>query len=139
METVFEVPVRVTGIVSNPCGLPQIATAQAWIDGTIPEGSEVSDWLHEQGFLAIARNCQDRGSVPAGSAWYRPADNILMGDAMPRNFIKTPEGLIVPIDVSLTLISMALLPEKALIGGNCRGQVHGSPDPVTGTTYFIDE
>lgn len=116
MDVVFGVTVRVTGVAANPRAYPQIATCQPWIDGVIPEPEEASDWLHEQGFFAITREFQDRGSVPAGSAWYRPADSVLMGDAVPRNFIKTPDGIIVPIDVSLTLLPETLLPANALAG-----------------------
>jgi hypothetical protein len=116
MDAVFGVPVYVTGILNNPYGYPQIATRQPWIDGTIPAPAEVSDWLHEQGFLSVDRSVHDRGTIPAGSVWYRPADNVLMGDAVPRNFIKTPDGIIAPIDVSLTLLPRLLLPKGAVAG-----------------------
>ena len=116
MDAVFGVAVQVVGVVKNPHGWPQIATGQPWIDGAIPDAGETAEWLAEQGFYAMAREFQDRGSVPAGSAWYRPADNVLLGDAVPRNFIKTPEGIIVPIDVSLTLLPQASLPANVLTG-----------------------
>jgi hypothetical protein len=115
MDAVFGVATPVADVISSSHGRPQIASTQAWVDAVIPEAEEVSDWLHAQGFLPVARAFQDRGSVPAGSAWYRPADNVLLGDAMPRNFIKTLEGIIVPIDVSLTLMPESLMPAGALV------------------------
>ena len=115
MDAVFGVPSRVTGILTNHQGAPQIASSQPWVDGIIPESDEVSDWLHEQGFAPVPRRFHERGSVPAGSVWYRRTDDILMGDAVPRNFLKTPDGIIVPIDVSLTLIPVELIP-GAMVG-----------------------
>jgi hypothetical protein len=116
MDAVFGVPVFVIRIVSNPFGCPQIATRQPWIDGDIPSPGELSDWLHQQGFSSVPRSLHDRASVPAGSAWFRPADNVLMGDAVARNFLKTPDGIIVPIDVSLTLLPEDRLPDEAWSG-----------------------
>lgn len=116
MDVVFGVRVNVIGVVANKRGYPQIATSQPWIDGVVPHSEETSEWLAEQDFHAVGRAFHDRGGVPVGSAWYRPNDNVLMGDALPRNFIKTPEGIIVPIDVSLTLVPTYLMPSGSLIG-----------------------
>jgi hypothetical protein len=125
MDAVFGVPSRITGILRNPQGAPQTASSQPWVDGIIPESEEISEWLHEQGFAAVPRRFHERGSVPAGSVWYRKMDNLLMGDAVPRNFLKTPDGIIVPIDVSLSLIPAELMPGAMAGAESDAGAVEG--------------
>jgi hypothetical protein len=79
-------------IIGQPSGQPAIVISQRWYEKQgIATNEAIHDLLVEEGFR----------SVPSSYfGWYRPDDGVVIVDAKPDNFIRTPEGII-PIDLQL--------------------------------------
>jgi hypothetical protein len=79
---------RVEG-VTKMNGFPALVTSMNEIRGLHPTQRELSDFLSDKGF------------TPYGSHQFHHAENGLkIGDAHPKNFIKRPDGTMVPIDIT---------------------------------------
>ncbi len=79
-------------------GQPSIVTQQRFIDGRYPSPAEARDWMLDHGFLPALERRGDR-LVQSSYDFIRPDDGFFAGDAKARNFIKTRENGIVPIDL----------------------------------------
>jgi len=94
---IFGDPVRLEGIHTDPDGQICIVIRQAHFVGDPPTIHEIAESLSDEGFL------------PTGEGRFRPNDGIYIGDAHPRNLVKTPDGTIVPIDLVIAQAAGDLL------------------------------
>lgn len=79
-------------IIGQPSGQPSIVISQRWYG---KEGVSSTEDIHD---LLVAEGFR---SIPSSYfGWYRPDDGVVILDAKPDNFVKTPEGLI-PIDLQM--------------------------------------
>lgn len=72
---------------------------------------EVRALLEAHGFLRIPNKMMASGY--ADMAWYRTEDEILVYDTKPSNFVKTPSGAVLPIDLIVQIYPSHLLKETA--------------------------
>jgi hypothetical protein len=90
---VFGSQFRFEGIVESDQS--SIVISQPKVEGTMPEQTEITINLRDKlGF--------DRVDT---LIWYRPSDGLVIGDAKRSNFIKTPDGQLVPIDIAARFAS----------------------------------
>lgn len=80
--------IRYEGILEGD--LPSIVISQPKIEGALPEQPEITVYLRDH-------LCFERVDT---LIWYRPVDGLVIGDAKRSNFLKTPDGDILPIDVT---------------------------------------
>ena len=98
---VFEDGIRLEGIVEGDQS--SIVISQPKVEGRMPEQPEITIHLRDKlGF--------DRVDT---LIWYRPTDGLVIADTKRSNFIKTPDGQIVPIDIGACYAT----PEMALSWG----------------------
>ena len=72
-----------------------IVISQPKVKGILPEQTEITVHLRDKlGF--------DRVDT---LIWYRPFDGLVIGDTKRSNFIKTPDGQLVPIDIAARFAS----------------------------------
>jgi hypothetical protein len=111
--SVFGSDIRFEGVcVSNkpsmvlfePAGQPSLVISQEWFEsGEAPEMSEIARSLRADGFESVPNSY---------FGWYRASDGVVVVDAKPDNFVKTPLG-VVPIDLQMAVFS----PEEARLAG----------------------
>lgn len=89
-EVVFGDAPKALGIAKSG----QIVSRHKFIRGRMPTQAQIDSFLERSGFVPVKQSC-----------WlWRSADpeiNVWLGDARTDNFVETPEGEIVPIDVRL--------------------------------------
>lgn len=92
-------------IIGQPSGQPSIVISQPWYEKAgIATNEAIHDLLVGEGFR----------SVPSSYfGWYRPQDGVVIVDAKPDNFIRTPAGVI-PIDLQMALFSQEELKRAGL-------------------------
>jgi hypothetical protein len=78
---------RVEGITKNG-GFPALVISMKQIQGVHPTQKELDTYLKEKGFNAY------------GHHQFQHEDGLRIGDAHPKNFIKRPDGVIIPIDIT---------------------------------------
>ena len=93
---VFDDDIRLIG-VWNDRGRLRIVTSQPMIEGRTATDAEMEATLITLRFVPLFAD--------ADPLWYRPADRVLAFDAHPRNFVITPAGMVIPIDVNLVSAS----------------------------------
>jgi hypothetical protein len=115
LHSVFGLPTVYHGKVgSGP--EPQMAIAQPYIeqdDSDPPTLYDVTLFMEAYGFAKIEPQIIAIPEV-ADVTWYRQADGILITDAHARNFRKDLDGVIIPVDLVVTLIpkgASQVLPE----------------------------
>lgn len=85
---VFEDGICFEGLIEGDQS--SIVISQPKVEGSMPEQPEITVHLRDKlGF--------DRVDT---LIWYRSADGLVIGDTKRSNFIKTPDGQIVPIDIA---------------------------------------
>jgi hypothetical protein len=89
--------IRLEGLWRNPAGAWRIVTRQADVPGTPAERDEIIGSLAQAGWILQP---QWSGVVYHRSLTFRRGD-WLMTDAHPANFVRTADGLVIPIDVIL--------------------------------------
>ncbi|WP_411847762.1 hypothetical protein AAFN60_18420 [Roseibacillus persicicus] len=92
---IFNDDVRFEGVLERPSGASIVTSQQAvhpHPERFVPTQEEISGLLTSLGF-----------EQTRGTAWYRAADGITLGDCHDRNFIRTPVASIVAIDVQPVL------------------------------------
>lgn len=94
-ELAPELGIKVHGVTQGPSGEVQIVTSANRIEGTHPSREELSEHLKSQGW-------QFKPGAKIGNTWRDPATGAEMADAHRGNWIKTPAGKFVPIDVHYT-------------------------------------
>ena len=82
---------RIPGAVPGGCSL---VISQRWlvaadVENPYPEAGEIADYMTERGFAPLPDSF---------FGWLRESDGILILDAKPDNFIRTPDGLL-PFDL----------------------------------------
>jgi len=85
---VFQDAIRFEGVIEGD--LPSLVISQPKLEGALPEQKEIT--LHLRDRLGF-----DRVDT---LIWYRPVDGLVIGDTKRSNFIETPDGQIVPIDLT---------------------------------------
>jgi hypothetical protein len=86
-ETFFSM-IQLEGIIEGDQS--SIVISQPKVEGSMPDQAEITAHLRDKlGF--------DRVDT---LIWYRPNDGLVIGDTKRSNFIKTPDGQIVPIDIT---------------------------------------
>ena len=102
--------IRFEGIIEGDQS--SIVISQPKVEGVMPEQSEITIHLRDRlGF--------DRVDT---LIWYRPSDGLVIADTKRSNFIETPDGQIVPIDIAACFASSEMaeswgysLPPEALL------------------------
>ena len=100
VNEVFGDAVRFEGVIDGD--LPSMVISQPKLEGTLPEAPAINAELKQLGF--------HRTDL---LMWYRPEDGIALGDTKRANFLQTPDGTVLPIDV---LVQQAT-PEMAAAWG----------------------
>ncbi len=85
---VFQDAILLEGIIEGDQS--SIVISQPKVEGTMPEQTEITAHLRDT--LKF-----DRVDT---LIWYRPVDGLVIGDTKRSNFIKTPDGQLVPIDIA---------------------------------------
>jgi hypothetical protein len=88
-ELVFE------GLIEGD--LPSLVISQPRLEGPHPEPIRINAFLRQQGFVR-------KDTL----MWYRPADGLAVSDTKPSNFIETPAGDILPIDLPMRFASLPM-------------------------------
>jgi hypothetical protein len=113
---VFGDGIRFEGIIEGDQS--SIVISQPKVEGSMPEQPEITVHLRDRlGF--------DRVDT---LIWYRPSDGLVIGDTKRSNFIQTPDGQIVPIDIAACLASAEMaeswgypLPPESLLRKRLEG------------------
>ncbi len=105
LQDIFGLPTVYQGKVGDGPE-PQMAVAQPYIeqdDSDPPTLADVAAFMQAYGFTKIPPHVL---AVPEVTdvTWYRQSDGILVTDAHARNFRKDLDGVIIPIDLVVTLI-----------------------------------
>jgi oligopeptide/dipeptide ABC transporter ATP-binding protein len=87
-NTLFADQVWLEGVVDTPSG-PCLAVGQVWIEGDVPQASDILDLMKELGFQATHHP----------EHFFRPTDGLVVMDCHEGNFILGQDGLLYPIDV----------------------------------------
>jgi hypothetical protein len=113
---VFGDGIRFEGIIEGDQS--SIVISQPKVEGSMPEQPEITVHLRDRlGF--------DRVDT---LIWYRPSDGLVIGDTKRSNFIQTPDGQIVPIDIAACFASAEMaeswgypLPPESLLRERLEG------------------
>lgn len=83
-------------------GVPSIITSQPFIVGTPAAKKEIAAYLKKLGFEPLPAAAHR----PSGlhDVWWRRRDSLVICDAVAGNFVRTPKGEIVPIDLPAAII-----------------------------------
>lgn len=83
-------------------GVPSIITSQPFIVGTPAAEKEITAYLKKLGFEALPAAAHR----PSGlhDVWCRRRDSLVICDAVAGNFVRTPTGEILPIDLPAAVI-----------------------------------
>jgi hypothetical protein len=81
--------IRVMGAVRYRQGLA-VLTTQPFYSGRRTEQSVIDDWFHERGWRTLPGK---------SGAFYEPALDLLIMDALPRNVLTVVDGSLMPFDV----------------------------------------
>ncbi|MFN0075925.1 MAG: hypothetical protein ACKVY0_05575 [Prosthecobacter sp.] len=113
-NVVFGDAISLQAIASNPCieDYPLIVTAQPYAGGEMPTLEEIAMLMMDAGFkelpMAMLRPAAFRSPV-----WYHAENEIAATDATPGNFTKLSNDVIVPIDLIIHPLPLAILQETA--------------------------
>ncbi|MCA1963796.1 MAG: hypothetical protein LDL31_07620 [Prosthecobacter sp.] len=88
LNEVFQDGIRLEGIMEGD--QPSLIISQPKVAGTLPEQPAITAFLRD--VLKFER--------VDTLIWYRPADGLVIGDTKRSNFIQTPDGYILPIDLT---------------------------------------
>lgn len=82
---------------------------------------DIREFMEAKGFVQVPRGMTAQG-VPRILCWYRCADQVLVYDAKPANFIKRPAGVsqaydLFPIDLVVSIFPLVLMLETAELNG----------------------
>ncbi len=69
---------------------PSLIISQPKLEGVLPEQPEITAYLRDKMKFERVDTL----------IWHRPADGVVIGDTKRSNFLKTPDGEILPIDVA---------------------------------------
>jgi hypothetical protein len=116
IEAVFGLETHYKGIVDPASAEPQMAVSQPYIDQLVEDPSteeDVTAFFAAYGFNQVSAEIIVNPEIQ-NVTWYRQRDGILATDAHPRNFRKDTTGVLIPIDLVITLVPAGiskLLPE----------------------------
>jgi hypothetical protein len=115
-ETVFGLETLYCGVVNPSAAEPQMAVSQTYIDQFADDPAteaDVSAFFIANNFTQVGADLIVNPEIQ-NVTWYRQRDGILITDAHPRNFRKDTTGVLIPIDLVITLVPCGLsklLPE----------------------------
>ncbi len=115
-ETVFGLETLYCGVVNPSAAEPQMAVSQTYIDQFADDPAteaDVSAFFIANNFTQVGADLIVNPEIQ-NVTWYRQRDGILITDAHPRNFRKDTTGVLIPIDLVVTLVPCGgskLLPE----------------------------
>jgi hypothetical protein len=90
------------GIAADHQGRPRAVISMNGIDGPEPSQEEVHDWFMQRGFEPHGERAYDDSEKDLGQwTWRDPSTGTVIDDAHAKNFRKTSQGEIVPIDVDV--------------------------------------
>ncbi|MBK8039267.1 MAG: hypothetical protein IPK22_19350 [Verrucomicrobiaceae bacterium] len=116
IEAVFGLETHYKGIVNPASAEPQMAVSQPYIDQLVEDPAtegDVNAFFAAFGFTQVSADLIVNPEIQ-NVTWYRQSDGILATDAHPRNFRKDTTGVLIPIDLVITLVPPGisnLLPE----------------------------
>jgi len=116
MTDIFGMPTEYLGKVVSKDPEPQMVVEQPFIpeDENLPATLEdVSDFFTAHGF-ALVDDAHIINPEVHGVTWYRQRDGVLITDAHARNFRRDLDGVIIPVDLVISLVPKgcsSLLPE----------------------------
>jgi hypothetical protein len=87
-NALFGDDVRMEAVLENLQAELIIVTSQSFIEGDHPAPEEIDAYMKAEGF--VRTRSED---------WYRETDEVAVFDAHPGNYIRTPEGHVIPIDL----------------------------------------
>lgn len=104
-NAVFGDDIQLYAIAQDQAGdssVPSIITSQPFIVGTPAEGKDIAAYLRTLGFEPLPAAAHR----PSGlhDVWCRRLDSLVVCDAVAGNFVQTPSGEIVPIDLPAAVI-----------------------------------
>jgi hypothetical protein len=92
-------------VLFEPPGQPSFVISQEWFEGgKAPTMDEIAERLVADGFFSAPHSY---------FGWYRLLDGVVIVDAKPDNFVKTPAG-VVPIDLQMAVFTEEQLKEAGL-------------------------
>lgn len=77
--------------------VPSIITAQPYADEGRPSQNDVDAFLSQSGFIRLPEAMM-MGHYATKPFWWRPEDDLVVGDSNPENFSRIDDQIIVPID-----------------------------------------
>ncbi len=96
--------------------VPSIITAQPEADQGRPSQTDVNSFLWQSGFLRLPDEMM-MAPYTTKPFWWRPLDDILVGDCNPENYSRITDDIIVPIDVISHPFPRSLLAQTAFKNG----------------------
>lgn len=96
--------------------VPSIITAQPYADDGRPSQQDVDAFLWQSGFIRLPDDMM-MGQFSNKPFWWRPGDNILVGDSNPENYSRLSDDIIVPIDVISHPMTRSLMEQTARQNG----------------------
>jgi hypothetical protein len=97
---------KLSMVLFEPPGQPSFVISQEWFEGgKAPTMGEIAERLDADGFFSAPHSY---------FGWYRPVDGVVIVDAKPDNFVKTPAG-VVPIDLQMAVFTPKQLKEAGLV------------------------
>ncbi len=105
-NSVFGDDIRLLAIAQDQAGgsdVPSIVTSQPFVIGSPPDEHEIARYLSALGFQPLPRATHR----PSGlhDVWCRREDHLVICDAVSGNFVRTPAGDILPIDLPAALLA----------------------------------
>ena len=87
---------RIEGVM-NDGDSKRIVSSQTAVDGVEPSAKEVESSMRSQGFIPV--DTEMAAGQSGVDTFWNPRSNVAITDAKTENFVKTPSGKLVPIDV----------------------------------------
>lgn len=85
---VFGDDVLFEALIEDHSGRPVSVISQTFIEGDHPSQADIDAYMTAEDFIKTR-----------SGDWYRAADDLAVFDAHPGNYIRTPDGDVVPIDL----------------------------------------
>lgn len=91
MNHVFGDDISLEAVIETARGI-SVETSQPDVEGSLPSLDEIDVFMRRMGFKRVRES---------GPTWWCAEDDVMVIDAHEANFIKTADGHIIPIDVSI--------------------------------------
>lgn len=95
VNELFQDAICLEGIIEGD--QPSLIISQPKLAGTLPDAAGINSSLQDLGFERVDT-----------LIWYRQQDGIAIADTKRSNFIETPDGQVLPIDISACLATVEM-------------------------------